>query len=67
MPIPLIAPGRRTVRPANVRMQFKILARTTDCNQQKKLFPTFNSTRNPTHKMRCLVRLARRLLIRCRT
>jgi hypothetical protein len=55
------------VRPANVRMQFKILAKTTNCSQQKKLFPTFNPTHNPTHKMRCLVRLARCLLIRCKT
>ena|SRR5437660_12310218 len=39
------------VRPANVRMQFKILAKTTNCSPQEKPFPTFNST----HKMRCLV------------
>ena len=39
------------VRPANVRMQFKILARTTNCSPQEKLFPTFNSTDNPTNAM----------------
>ena len=55
------------VGPANVRMQFKILAKTTNRSPQEKLFPTFNSTHNPTHKMRCLVRLARCLLIRCKT
>jgi hypothetical protein len=29
------------VRPANVRMQFNILAKTTNCSPQEKLFPTF--------------------------
>ena len=60
-------------RPANVRMQFKIPAKTTNCSPQEKLFPTLNSTHNPTHKMRCLVRLARCLAVpacllsRCKT
>ena len=43
------------VRPANVRMQFKILAKTTNCSQLKKLFSNlqFNPQSNPQNAMSC--------------